>query len=119
MVDSPSSGTSKRRKCWHFILWQPSIYWLVEDYDRKNKKFIFINNKRAKNSRDFRKSKNAKMAKMQKKKERKKEREKEEEEEEEEEEMEMQAHGLPASHRGWEVSTMVVRVKKKFIWGCS
>ena len=54
------------------------------------------------------------------KKERKKEREKEEEEEEEEEEeMEMQAHGLPASHRGWEVSTMVVRVKKKFIWGCS
>ena len=61
-------------------------------------------------------SERAKMQKRQKcrkKKERKKEREKEEEEEEEEEEMEMQAHGLPASHRGWEVSTMVVRVKKK------
>ena len=124
MVDNQSTGTSKRRKCWHFTLWQPSIYWLVEDHDRKNKKFIFINNKREKNSRDFRKSKNAKTAKMQKKKkERKKEREKEEKEKEkekEEEEMEMQAHGLPASHRGWEASTMAVRVKKKkIIWGCS
>ena len=120
MIDSQSSGTSKRRKCWHFTLWQPSIYWLVEDHDRKNKKFVFINNKRAKNSREFRKSKNAKTAKKQKKKkekERKKEREKEEKEEEEE--MEMQAHGLLASHRGWEVSTMAVRVKIKFIWGCS
>ena len=48
-------------------------------------------------------SERAKMQKWQKcrkKKERKKEREKEEEEEEEEEEMQMQAHGLPASHRG-------------------
>ena len=50
----------------------------MEDYDRKNKKFIFINNKRAKNSRDLRKNKNAKTAKMQKKKkkERKRERKK-------------------------------------------
>ena len=61
---------------------------------------------------------------MQKKK--KKERKREKEETEEEEEMEMQAHGLPASHRGWEASTMAVRVKKKlfedvpnFAWGCS
>ena len=52
------------------------------------------------------------MQKRQKCRKKKKEREKEEKEEEEEE-MEMQAHGLPASHRGWEVSTMVVRVKKK------
>ena len=58
------------------------------------------------------------MQKRQKCRKKKKKREKEEKEEEEEE-MEMQAHGLPASHRGWEVSTMVVRVKKKFIWGCS
>ena len=117
MVNSQSSCTNKRRKCWHFTLWQPSIYWLVEDHDRKNKKFVFINNKQAKNSKDYRKSKNAKTAKMQKKKkERKKEREKEEKEEEE---MEMQAHGLPTSHRGWEGSTMSVRVKKKFIWECS
>ena len=65
----------------------------MEDYDRKNKKFIFINNKRAKNSRDLRKSKNAKTA-TKKKKKREREREKEEKE------MEMQAHGLPASHRG-------------------
>ena len=48
------------------------------------------------------------------KKKKKREREKEEKE------MEMQAHGLPASHRGWEASTMTVRLKKKkFIWGCS
>ena len=67
MVDGQSFGTSKRRRCWHFTLWQPSIYWLVEGHDRKNKKFIFINNKRAKNSRDLRKSKNAKTTKMQKK----------------------------------------------------
>ena len=63
------------------------------------------------------------MAKTQEKKKEKKEREKEEKEEEE---MEMQAHGLLASHRGWEASTMVVRVKKKlsedvpnFAWECS
>ena len=106
MVDSQSFGTSKRRRCWHFTLWQPSIYWLVESHDRKNKKLVFIISKRAKNSRDFKKSKNAKTAKTQKKKkERKKEREKEE--------MEMQAHGLPASHCGWEASTMTVRLKKK------
>ena len=69
-----------------------------------------------------------KKKKKKKKKERKKEREKEEKEKEkEEEEMEMQAHGLPTSHRGWEASTMAVRVKKKnlfegvsnFAWGCS
>ena len=54
-----------------------------------------------------------KRQKCRKKKERKKEREKEETEEEEE--MEMQTHGLPASHRGWEASTMIVRVKKKKI----
>ena len=66
----------------------------------KNKNFVFIVSRRAKNGRDFRKSKNAKTAKTQeKKKEREREREKEEEEEEEEE-MEMQAHGLPASHHG-------------------
>ena len=53
-----------------------------------------------------------KRQKCRKKKERKKEREKEEKEEEEEE-MEMQAHSLPAFHRGWEASTMAVRVKKK------
>ena len=72
MIDSQSSDTSKRRKCWHFTLWQPSIYWLVKDHDRKNKKFVFINNKRAKNSREFRKSKHAKTAKKQKKKEKEK-----------------------------------------------
>ena len=65
----------------------------MKDHDRKNKKFVFIINKRAKNSRDFRKSKNAKTA-TKKKKKREREREKEEKE------MEMQAHGLPASHRG-------------------
>ena len=48
------------------------------------------------------------------KKKRKKERERERRTEEEEE-IEMQAHGLPASHRGWEASTMIVRVKKKKI----
>ena len=70
----------------------------MEDHDRKNKNFVLIVSRRAKNGRDLKKSKNAKTAKTQeKKKERKKEREKEEEEEEEE--MEMQAHGLPASHR--------------------
>ena len=125
MVDNQSTGTSKRRKCWHFTLWQPSIYWLVEDHDRKNKKFVFISNKRAKNSRlqKEQKCKNGKNAEKKKRKERKKDREKEEKEEE----MEMQAHGLPASHHGWEVSTMAVRVKKKnlfegvsnFAWGCS
>ena len=61
----------------------------------KIKKNFFIISKRAKNSRDFRKSKNAKTAKTQKERERKRERE-----EKEEEEMEMQAHGLPASHHG-------------------
>ena len=61
-----------------------------------------------------------KRQKRRKKKKRKKEREREKEEtEEEEEEMEMQAHGLPASHRGWEASTMAVRVKKIIIWECS
>ena len=44
-------------------------------------------------------SERAKMQKRQKCRKKKKEREKEEKEEEEEE-MEMQAHGLPASHRG-------------------
>ena len=68
----------------------------MEDHDRKNKKNFFIISKRAKNSRDFRKSKNAKTAKTQTERERKRERE----EKEEEEEMEMQAHGLPASHHG-------------------
>ena len=63
----------------------------------KPKKFVFIISKRAKNSRDFRKRKNPKTEKTQEKKKEKKEREKEEKEEEE---MEMQAHGLLASHRG-------------------
>ena len=122
MVDNQSTSTSKRRKCWHFTLWQPSIYWLVKDHDRKNKKFVFIISKRAKNSR-LQKEQKCKTAK---KKKREREREREKEEKEEEKEMEMQAHGLPASHRGWEVSTMVVRVKKNlfegipnFSWGCS
>ena len=63
----------------------------------KTKKFVFIISKRAKNSRDFRKRKNPKTAKTQEKKKKKK---REKEEKEEEEEMEMQAHGLLASHRG-------------------
>ena len=111
MVDSQSFGTSKRRRCWHFTLWQPSIYWLVEGHDRKNKKLVFIISK---GQRIAETSERAKMQKRQKRrKKKKKERKREKEETEEEEEMEMQAHGLPASHRGWEASTMAVRVKKK------
>ena len=45
-------------------------------------------------------SERAKMQKRQKCRKKKKERKREKEEKEEEEEMEMQAHGLPASHHG-------------------
>ena len=58
MVDNQSSSRIKRKKGWHLTLWQPSITWLVEDHDRKNKNFVFIIGKRAKNSRDFRKGQN-------------------------------------------------------------
>ena len=58
MVDNQSFSRIKRRKGWHLTLWQPSIYWLVEDHDRKNKNFVFIIGKRAKNSRDLRKGQN-------------------------------------------------------------
>ena len=115
MVDSQSFGTSKskRRRCWHFTLWQPSIYWLVEDHDRKNKKLVFIISKGQRIAETSERAKMQKRQKRKKKKERKREREKEETEEEEE--MEMQAHGLPASHRGWEASTMAVMVKKNYL----
>ena len=78
MVDSQSFGTSKRRRCWHFTLWQPSIYWLVEGHDRKNKKLVFIISK---GQRIAEISERAKMQKRQKgrkkkKNERKRERKK-------------------------------------------
>ena len=76
MVDSQSFGTSKRRRCWHFTLWQPSIYWLVESHDRKNKKLVFIISK---GQRIAEISERAKMQKRKKgrKKKRMKERERE------------------------------------------
>ena len=119
MVDSPSSGTSKRRKCWHLYFDNQAFTDLWKTMIEKIKSSSSSTTNGQRIAETSERAKMQKWQKCRKKKERKKEREKEEEEEEEEEEMEMQAHGLPASHRGWEVSTMVVRVKKKFIWGCS
>ena len=77
MVDSQSFGTSKKRRCWHFTLWQPSIYWLVEGHDRKNKKLVFIISKGQRIAETSERAKMQKRQKRRKKKTRKKERERE------------------------------------------